>query len=511
MTFAAAVLLAARASTVGSVVVFPPEGPAADAAWVSVAVADLLPRDLALLGVAAVERGDRLRAQETLAVPTNPLTRASSIRIGEALGASRLVVGSRDTDGRNLTLSLRVLDVERGTLSAPFRASGALTQLAEMIHGLAFDIALSGPTPPSRRRDDFLAARQAVPFEALQAYAQGLAGADEASRIKLVKRSLTLFPGFDEARIGLGRLHLEARDHGAAQEALARVPPASPFARTARFLQGIAWLELGRYREAAGLYAALAAEDPTAAVLNNYAIALLRLGGAGAVKASDVLRKAAEMQPGYPDLPFNLGWALLSEGDAEAAAFWISGVTRQWPGDVRARLVLAWALRQAGRSDAADEEWRGLIAVAPSYASAATPDFSRHFERILPSELTLALDQEGRSDSELAAVHLGRAEKLRAAGDAEGAVSELTQAVYLDPHGARGHLLLARAHRSRGDKEKAVNELRVSLWCRDESAVRLELSGLLKELGREPEAKAEAEKALKLDPANAARVPIEKP
>ena len=57
-----------------------------------------------------------------------------------------------------------------------------------------------------------------------------------------------------------------------------------------------------------------------------------------------------------------------------------------------------------------------------------------------------------------------------------------------------------------------MNEVRVSLWCRDDRAVRLELAGLLREMGRGAEARAEAEKVLKADPASAAaRTFLEKP
>jgi hypothetical protein len=72
-----------------------------------------------------------------------------------------------------------------------------------------------------------------------------------------------------------------------------------------------------------------------------------------------------------------------------------------------------------------------------------------------------------------------------------------------DPYDARVHLQLARALRSR-DAEAALGELRVSLWCRDDAGVRLELAQLLKGLGRDGEARAEAALALRADPTSEA-------
>lgn len=501
MSLLAAVLLLAPAN--GSVVVLPPENRGStDAPWVAEAVADGLPRALGLLSLPAVERSDRLSAQEALGIPALPLTRATSIRVAEALGASRLVTGTYALGGADVVLSLRLLDVERATLSSPLVVAGAVESLPELIYGLAWDVALSGPTPPSRAREEFLSLRPKVPFEAFKAYAEGLAAPDPASRVREIRRALGLAPTYDEARIALGRARLETREYAVGLETLSRVPDAAPLARPARFLEGVALLRLGRYRDAARLYERLAAGDPTPAALNNQALALARLGTSRG-RPSQLLRDALEKEPAAGDLPFNLGWALLLEGEAEAAAFWLRGVTTREPRDAHARALLSWALRQSGREAEAAEEWRGLALLSPSYESLAVPDLTRRFERIRVSERMPVLDTEDRSDAEMAATHVNRAEKLAAGGDQDEALAELTRAVFLDPYGARVHLLLARVYRARGEAEKAVSELKLSLWCREDAAVRLALAALLKERGRTAEARTEALKVLQSDPGNA--------
>jgi hypothetical protein len=76
--------------------------------WVSEAVADQLPRSLRQLGVPAVSRAERLQAQAALEIPDVPLTRATSVRVAEALGATRLLMGTYAIEGPRLTLSLRL-------------------------------------------------------------------------------------------------------------------------------------------------------------------------------------------------------------------------------------------------------------------------------------------------------------------------------------------------------------------------------------------------------------------
>jgi tetratricopeptide (TPR) repeat protein len=497
-------LLAAGPGT-GPLLVVPPqpEGNPPDAAWIGELVSDLLPQSLAHAGVATLDRADRLRAQEALEIAHGPLTRATSVRVAEAMEASRVLTGTFALQGPNLTLSLRILDLERGTLSAPFVISGPRDTVADLVHVLAWDIALASGPHPVLTRDAYLAHRSAAPFEALEAYGRALTAPDAAAEARQLTKALSVHPAYHEARLALGRLQLQAREFGQAEDTLARVAADAPQARTARFLQGVARLQVGRYRESAGLFAELVADDPTPAALNNHALALMRTTGRTSdVRPSQVLRKALDLEPGSNDLAFNLGWALLWENDLSPAEYQLRGVLQQDPLDSHARAVLVWTLRKAGREAEAQEEWKAVLALSPTYESLRAPDLSRRFERVRVAERPLAEDRGSRTGAEVVAGLLGRAERLSAAGDHAGAARELSRAVYLDPYAPRIHVLLARAHRAAGDQEKALAELRMALWPREDAAVRAELALLLQELGRKDEARVEAEKVLKLEPQN---------
>ena len=338
-------------------------------------------------------------------------------------------------------------------------------------------------------------------FEAVKVHAEGLGARGPAARIRTVRRALGLAPAFHPARLSLGRLLLDQREFSAAHETLARIPAEAPIWRSARFLQGVALLEVGRYREAASLYAALAAAQATSAALNNQALAMLRDGDRG-TRGSDVLRPAAAMSPDSLDIAFNLGWALMVEGDPDAAAFVLRDLAARAPLDRHGRLLLAWALGLAGRPAEQDEEWKAVAALAPGFETQTRPDLTRRFERIRPSERPFEAEKDTRTRAELAASLLARAERLRESGDTEGALKESARSVFLDPGNKRTHLLIARLHRMRGDYEGSLNEFRIFLWSNDDAAVRVEVALLLREMGRAPEARLEAEKALKLDPAN---------
>ncbi len=489
MSTALVLALAVAAADGGPVLVVPPNGPGgAPPGWIGAVVAELLPRALQRIGVPAVSDADRRRAHEALGVPAATTTRATSVRVAEALGASRLVVGAWEHNGGDVTLSLRLLDSARGSLSAPLVGSSPVVKLGELVHSLAWDAALAGPRAPTGTREALQPAAAALPSAALRALGEALVGRDAAARLSGARRALALAPSCEEAALVLARLLVDASAFEEARKVLARVPGSSPFAREVRFLDGVALLGLGRYREADVLYAELARTGPGAAALSNRAVARMRLG-TGAQGASTLLRQAVDAEPAAIDPPLNLGWALLVEGDARAAAFWLKGAVRRDPGDAQGRLLLTWALSASGRAAEADEQWKATLALAPAYQGMRSVEVARKLERIFVSEQALILDPERREDAEEARAHAARGEKQLAAGDVEGAVADLARAALLDPYASAPHRLLARARRAQGDDGKAVEELRMALYCREDPVARRELAELLRAMGRTEEAK----------------------
>lgn len=470
--------LGLAASAAGPIVVQPPEGPAApETAWIAEAVADTLPRALQMLDVPAVDRADLREALEKVGIPSVPVTRATAIRVAETLGASRLVTGTYAEKDQTLTLSLRLLDLERATLSSPLIASGPTRTLADLVASLAWDVALAGPSRPLRTRDEFLALWPKVEPEALEAYARGLGLSDSAAAARQFRRALARHPAYDEARLALGRLQVKTREYPAALETLGKIGRGSAASRTARFLEGIALLGLGRYAEANDLYAALAGDEARAPVLNNRAVALLRLGSTNP-RASALFRQAFEQDRTATDALFNVGFSLLVEGEPEAAAFWLRAVTERDPRDANAFLLLAWALRGAGHRPEGDEAFRQAVTLQPSNEALAAPDLTRRFERRRSSPAAPLHPEEDKDDAALAQVHLDRANAFLAAGKTDEALAEASRAAYLDPMGASAHVCLARIHRARGERDKALASYRMSLWAREDPAVRKEMGAL---------------------------------
>ncbi len=502
----AAFLLAAASPSAepAPVLVFPFEMQPAEAAWVGEYVADDLPRILAAAGVAAIPRPDRLAAHDAVDLPASPVSRATAIRLAEALGADRIVLGTGQVSGGSLRLEARIVDVERGTLSSPITVSGPLENLTDLTFSLAWDVALAGPNAPRRSKTDVLQSRPRRSLSVLRSYGQALTTPDTAARLGLLGLAVGAAPDFAVARLELARLRLDGRDFEMALRELAPITSASPARREAEFLRSAALLGLGRFEEADKLLLALATAEPSPGVFSNRGLALLGRGtSSSSTRASDLLRQANALVPGSTDITFNLGYSLFIEGEIEASIFWLRGLRELDPEDDVGRAVLSWALRRAGRAGEADQEWKA-VSDAPSLTNLRSPDSSRRLGRILVSEHPFALDPARRDNAVLAAAHHNRGAEALAAGDVDTAFRELSRAAYLNPFEPTVHRSLARLHQRRGDLENAAAELQTSLWCAEDVGARVDLMRLLQQMGRIPEARSHAQRILRVDPNNEA-------
>ena len=441
-----ALLLALSGDEGGPVVVVPPEGPGgAGAGWIGAAVAETLPRALQRAGVPAVPGIDRRRAQEALGVPGGSATRATAIRVAESLGASRLVVGSWDLQGADLTLSLRLLDARRGTLSAPLVARGPLAGLGRAVHALAWDVALAGPRPPAGTREALLGAADGVPFEALRALGEGLAGRDTASRVAGVRRALALHPPTTRPR---WRCRASWWTRGASTRP-ARPPLACPGARPspATRASSTGWPCSASAGTARRTFSSRSSSRSRRARPRS---ATGRWRGCGRgppprAPRPSCGRRWKRSRPRWTSRSISAGRCS-------------SRARRMRPrSGSRARCAATRATRRggcfspgpcptSGRAEEAEEQWRAAAALVPALEPMRKPDLSRRLERVLPSEPGLLLDPARSADAEASRAHAAKGESLLASGDREGAISELARAALLDPYATRPHLLLGRAH-----------------------------------------------------------------
>ena len=82
-------------------------------------------------------------------------------------------------------------------------------------------------------------------------------------------------------------------------------------------------------------------------------------------------------------------------------------------------------------------------------------------------------------------------------------MTELQRDVFLSPYEAEAHLLIARIHLRAGRPKEAVDALKISLWSKDTAPAHVALGEAYLRLKDAAAARAEAQKALDLDPGSA--------
>jgi Flp pilus assembly protein TadD len=255
-------------------------------------------------------------------------------------------------------------------------------------------------------------------------------------------------------------------------------------------------------------------------VLNNLGVAQLRRGSTAWAGMSGqptyYFNKAAEADPDDPDYLFNLGYAYWENRDPQAAMYWLREAVRRHPGDADAHFVLGAALAAAGNTVEAARENELAKRLSSTYEQLdkekrpGADSVPKGLERV-KSEVELphagriekAIATTGQRDqAELAAFHLDRARRLFREENDREAVVELNHAVYLSPYLAEAHLLLGRIHLRSGRLHDAISAFKISLWSSETADAHAALGEAYRQSNDLAAARAEADRALALDPAS---------
>jgi hypothetical protein len=126
--------------------------------------------------------------------PAAALTDATVIRIGQLVGADRIITGTLSLEGDTLVARARSIALEAGRVQADVTERGALPDLYLTFERLAARISPSStkrrqPSPP--------------PVAAFENYIKGLLAETPATAVEYLQAALRLQPGFDRARLAL--------------------------------------------------------------------------------------------------------------------------------------------------------------------------------------------------------------------------------------------------------------------------------------------------------------------
>jgi tetratricopeptide (TPR) repeat protein len=494
----------AQATGSSRILVMPFDNPLREASivWLGEASAVLLADTLNAIGASAIAREERREAFEQLQVPANAmLTDATVIRIGQLVGAAEVITGSVQMDGDTLIVHARGIALETGRVSHDIVDRGPASDMFAIFERVARQLASSRSAGGDQRFP---------PLAVFENYIKGLLAETAGTAINYLNAALTAQPTFDRARLALWDVYADQGDHTRALAAVVPVPVASEWSRRARFLAGLSYLNLKKYDEAFSAFKSVADEQTSASALNNLGVVQIRRGATPQTgQAGFYFNKAAEADANDPDYFFNLGYSYWLVRDYQASIYWLKEAVRRTPADGDAHFVLGAALAAGGSPVEASRERELARRLSSTYeqwekrpAADAVP---KGLERVkgaveLPHQSVAFAGNEQRDQRELARFYLDRGRRLFQTENDRGAIAELNRALNLSPYEAEAHLLVGRIHLRNNRVRDAIDAFKISLWSAESAAAHIALGGAYLQMKDVDAAKAEADRALSLEP-----------
>jgi tetratricopeptide (TPR) repeat protein len=479
--------------------------------WIGEAMPEVLNRRLASAGFLPISRDDRLYALDHLGLPsTFQPSRASAIRLAQALDADYIIVGSFSTTGTRLKVQAQILTMDALHLSAPIQGEADMPHLLEVLNSLAWGLAKQLDPRFAVAENTFVAADAKLRIDAFENYIRGLVEADPAEQIRHLKEAVRLDPSFSPALLALGKAYFINQQYELAATTLGRLPSDDANAREADFDRGLAYFYLGSYVKAEDAFAFVSKQLPLPEVVNNQGVAASRRGH----DATALFQQAVAADPNDPDYQFNLAVAMSRKKDSAAALRAIGQVVKLRPQDTEAQDFQAKLRGEPQRPSTAPAPATNRMNAA---FDPATQEGSVPLERIKRTFNEASFRQAAFEMEQMEEDHLGTLPPQKhAAALAEAgmrffhdglileAEREFQAALQVDGANSAAHAGLALVREQGGDAQAARAHAAQSLKTQPNVTAYLVLARLDLQANQKPAAADDVSSALKLEPQNPA-------
>ena len=343
--------------------------PAPGGEWIGESIAEALRETLIVRGSPVIGRADVMAAYSDLRLrPTAELTRASVLKLGQALNADEVIYGTFRSDPVTGTISIQatISDRARARLSAAVNETGPLNELDRIEAHLGWRaLGLIAPalTPPE---SEYRTLRPAVRLAAEESFIRGWIATAPDQREKFYQQANRADVRFSRPILELGKIDLARKNYKAAAEWLLKVEARDPHFPEASFYLGVAKFRENDYAGAQAAFERITETLPAAEVFNNLGVAESRRGQLHALSS---FREALEINPSLPDYHFNMGYMLFKTGQFEAAADRFRAVLERNPADQAATVLLGRSLKGQGlrKGNPADERFEAPERFKDSY------------------------------------------------------------------------------------------------------------------------------------------------
>jgi Tfp pilus assembly protein PilF/TolB-like protein len=529
-TFAAAVFAAFAVATLHGQATSPPPIPGAQTVlvmpfenqssapgleWIGEAFSEVLAQRLASPQIYVISRSERTYAFDHSGIPQTVLpSRASIYRIAEQMDADYVVLGSYTYDGKRFAAKAQLLDMKKLHLLPAAESSGPLANLIELQTALGWQLLQQMPVHPAGTREQFVSSFPPVRLDAFEDYVRGILAGPYQQRIHYLHEAVKLTPGYVAAMMELGKTYFDNRDYESASLWFSRIPKTDPAAGEANFLLGMAEFYRGNFDKSFAAFNYLSTRVPLTELFNNMGVVEARRGRRA--PAVEYFSKAVNADPNDPDYRFNLAVALYKNGDSSASARQLKEELQRRPGDSEAKMLLEMINRGTPPSAPAINPATGKAFLPATQTRIPLERIKRNYDEASYRQLEIEIHNfaEARLASldgpRQAAYHVDRGKELLARNQPEQAKAEFRAAISAYSNSEAAHAQLAMLLEKDGDVSAARAEAQSSVRLKPNVDALLVLARTDLKQNQLPSAAGEADRALALEPANAAALAVKR-
>jgi len=344
--------------------------------WVGESLAEAMRENLASEGLIVLDRDDCVEAYRRLSIrPYSSLTKASVIKIGEAVDAEHVIFGHFDLTPASagsksrgsLQITAGLLDLRHLREGPEFVEIGAVEDLASLQGHLAWQTLRYIKPKGAPSESEFRARHPTVRIDAIESYVRGLVANNPDEEHRLFTQAARLDGQYSQPCFQLGRLLWKKKEYKSAGDWFQKVSASDVHYREANFFLGLCRYYTGDFAAARAAFQLVARSVPLSEVYNNLGAAESR---ANLPEALENFRKALEGDSTDTSYLFNSGYSLWKQGKYDEAAVQFRAVLVRNPSDTQASMLEARCARQSGPR-AGDPATEGLERLKTNYEESA--------------------------------------------------------------------------------------------------------------------------------------------
>ncbi len=437
-------------------------------------------------GIDVVSPEKRNSIYEELQIPiTTPLTRATSIKLGNMAMAERVIIGDFVVIDEKVIVSSRIIDLKDGKLGEIISVEGNINELIIIQNFLAWRLIQRIKNIEESRKDDFLRRWSNVSLPAWENFIKGLLTKDTERKELFFLKSLNLSPDFSTCRWELSLHYFKKGDYEKCLKYIKSLIDSKP---NSLFISSLCYLYKKEYEKGIeGFKKCFEKGIEKLASLNNIGFCYAKKGENE--KALEYF-KIALSEEKNPDIYFNM--ALISNEkkdffDNIKIAIQLSQPNFSYFHALYKKLILWNEIEIAEIVKNISKEYSSSDIDAP------INDFNDYLKVI-----------EGKREYQqrIEEVNFYKKDAISSLKSKNllSAETSAKKAIHISPFDWESHLILSKIYIEKGDFKNAQMELKFSIWLEERAENNFEMGKLLMEMGDREKGLEQLKKALSLDP-----------